>query len=105
MLQGDLGPDGAKGDKGEPGMTVSVWFLPRGSVWRRWLQTADLHDIDIVLVFLSVFCSVFPSLFCIQEDEIREYVRSEMNQHCGESFMQLALLIYNSVVPKMNFRW
>jgi len=44
-------------------------------------------------------------LFWIQEDEIRQYVRSEMNQHCGESFIQLVLLICNSVVLKLNFTW
>lgn len=24
-LQGEMGPDGAKGERGEPGMTVSAW--------------------------------------------------------------------------------
>ena len=36
------------------------------------------------VVFVSLFCS----LFWIQEDEVRQYVRSEMSQHCGESLMQ-----------------
>lgn len=40
------------------------------------------------------------SLFWIQEDEVREYVRSEMSQHCGESFMQPALLIYFKKIKK-----
>lgn len=25
VLQGEMGPDGAKGERGEPGMTVSAW--------------------------------------------------------------------------------
>jgi len=70
-------------------------------------QTAHTHTLTqswIRVVFVSVCVCVFFSLsshylFSIQEYEVREYVRSEMSQHCGESVMQLTLLIYNRRVP------
>lgn len=102
-----MGPDGAKGDRGEPGMTVSARAWARGSIWRCWQTNSSTHtqSVDIGVVFVSVFCSVPLFLFWTQEDDVREYVRSEMSQHCGESFVQFALLIYNKVVPTLNFRW
>lgn len=84
MLQGEMGPDGIKGDRGEPGMTVSGWSLPQA------LHTL-IHSWED-----KCWCcfALFSCLFWIQEDEVREYVRSEMNQHCGESFIQPRWLIF-----------
>lgn len=42
--------------------------------------------------------AVFPSTFWIQEDEIRDYVRSEMSQHCGESFHAACIANWETLV-------
>lgn len=38
-----------------------------------------------VLLFFGSALSLSLSVFRLQEDEVREFVRSEMSQHCGES--------------------
>lgn len=55
-----MGPDGAKGERGEPGMTVSAWALPQGSIGRCWQETRSKHTqrLDIWVMFVSAFCSV-----------------------------------------------
>lgn len=47
-------------------------------------QHTGIHNVDNEVAIVS---ACWFALFQLQEDEIRQYVRSEMNQHCGESLM------------------
>lgn len=80
MLQGELGPDGAKGDRGEPGMTVSARALPWGSIWRCWHLTAHArtYAVDIRVVFVSLLCSA--PLFISNSGGWSQIVRSLWNE-------------------------
>lgn len=59
-----MGPDGAKGDRGEPGMTVSAYRRAHSedADIKRRTRTQHVHRVNIELVFVNVFCLV-SSLF------------------------------------------
>lgn len=57
MLQGELGPDGAKGDRGEPGMTVSARSEDAETKQHTHTQA------ELILVLLSKCVLLFLSLF------------------------------------------
>lgn len=53
-----MGPDGAKGDRGEPTMTVSASSLLQGSIWKCCHHKCQHTErFDIGVVFTSAFCS------------------------------------------------
>ncbi|CAB1353804.1 unnamed protein product [Coregonus sp. 'balchen'] len=96
---GELGLDGAKGDRGEPGLTVSTSPWPQGPNLQILPPTCThaeprththTHYNAVTSLCLSLTLLLFPSGSLWQEDEIRAYVRTEMSQHCACGEQQLA---------------
>ncbi|KAM9408211.1 uncharacterized protein col7a1 [Pholidichthys leucotaenia] len=96
-LAGVKGPEGLQGQKGERGPIGPAVIGPRGlpGIPGDRGETGEMGPDG------AKGDRGEPGM---TEEEIREYVRSEMSQHCGESFKQLPPLIYNSFVLKLNFR-